>query len=79
MNEQYDDQRIQENVAAGFRALLARMAPSSAPQSDIDRHIEVAFAVWQAGNGSLSISMLLDVLIRTREAPGAAGMLDMPT
>jgi len=73
-----DDQRIQQNIAAGFQALLAGVADSSAlPQSDVDGNIGVAFAVWQAGNGNLAISLLLDVLIRSREPSGAGGSLDL--
>ena len=67
--DQSDEQRIRNNVAGGFRAILDQIAASPLPPREyVEGKIQVAFEVWQAGEYDLAISLLLDAMIKLREA-----------
>ena len=63
-----DEQRIRNNVDGGFRAILDQIAASQMPpREDVEGKIKVAFEVWRVGQYDLSISLLLDAMIKQRE------------
>ncbi len=66
--DQSDEQRIRNNVATGFRAILANAAASPlTARPDVEGKIGVAFEAWQVGQCNLAISLLLDAMIKLRE------------
>jgi hypothetical protein len=66
--DQADAQRIRNNVATGFRAILDQIAASPVPpRKDVEGKIQVAFEAWQVGQCNLAISLLLDAIIKQRE------------
>ena len=63
-----DRVRIRNNVEAGFRGILS-LIELSARQSrpEVEGKITVASEAWQAGQGDLATSLLLDALIKVYE------------
>lgn len=63
-----DRLRIRDNVEAGFRGILS-LIQLSARQSrpEVEGKITVASEVWQADQGDLATSLLLDALIKLYE------------
>ena len=48
--------------------MLDQIDTSIVPQSDFDKTIRIAFETWQARQYNLTISLLLDTVIRLRDS-----------
>lgn len=60
-----EDDKIRENVAVGFLAMLDRIDRHPGMLREDTRHaVNAAYETWRAGQCDLAISVLIDILIR---------------